>query len=159
VQLCRLYYLLATGKIINPKRSRQMLEILSRPGLHDMFVSVLETHVPSERLFRKSGEWDTYFSDSVLVWDHDCRKYILVALIDDKDGEQILRDLVPVVEELLKPAQIEARSRQQIASPQSQAVVKQADSSALGNACSAILKGLHGLMSSFPSYPKDTQCK
>lgn len=159
VQLCRFYYLLATGKIINPERSCQMLEILSRPGLHDMFVSALETHVPSERLFRKSGEWDTYFSDSVLVWDHDCRKYILAALIDDKDGEQILRDLVPVVEGLLKPAQIEARSRLQIAPLQARAGLKQADSSASGSVCSAILNGLHGLMRSFPFFPKDTQCR
>ena len=159
VQLCRFYYLLATGKIIDPERSSQMLEILSRPGLHDKFVSVLEAHVPSERLFRKSGEWDAYFSDSVLVWDHDCRKYILAALIDDKDGEQILRDLVPVVEKLLEPAQIEARSRQQIAPPKSQAGLKRADSSAFSRACSAVLKGLHGLLRSFPSSPKDTQCQ
>ena len=134
-----------------------MLEILSRPGLHDKFVSVLETHVSSQRLFRKSGEWNVYFSDSVLVWDHDCRKYILAALIDDKDGEQILRDLVPVVEELLKPAQIEALSRQRTAPAQSQAGLKPAVSSPFGNACSSILNRLHELLRSCPSYPKDSE--
>ena len=157
MQLCRFYYMLATGAIISPERSIRMLETLSRPGIHDKFVSVLETHVPSERLFRKSGDWNVFFSDSVLVWDRDCRKYILAALIDDKNGEQILRDLVPVVEELLRPAQMEARSRQLIASRQSPAGLKQAGSSAFGDSCSAILKGLHELLSSFSSSPKETR--
>ncbi len=102
-QLCRFYYMLANGELISPERSRQMLEILSRPGLHDKFVSVLEKHVSPDRLFRKSGDWNVSYSDSVLVLDDGWRKYILTALIEDKDGERILRDLVPVIEGLLKP--------------------------------------------------------
>ncbi|MDR3569433.1 MAG: serine hydrolase [Syntrophobacteraceae bacterium] len=158
MQLCRFYYMLATGQIISPERSRQMLEILSHPGLHDKFVSVLETHVPPQRLFRKSGDWSLYYSDSVLVWDHDCRKYILAALIENKDGEQILRDLVPVVEKLLAPAQMEARSRElrQIASLKAQANVKQPGSSPFSSARSAILNGFHKLMRCFP---QGTQCR
>jgi beta-lactamase class A len=116
-QICRFYYMLANGEIISPERSRQMLEILSRPGLHDKFVSVLEKHVSPDRLFRKSGEWNVYFSDSVLVCDDGWRKYILAALIEDKNGERILRDLVPVMEGLLKPSHIKARSRQQTKAP------------------------------------------
>ena len=113
MQICRFYYMLANGELISPERSRQMLEILSRPGLHDKFVSVLEKHVSPDRMFRKSGDWDVYFSDSVLVCDDGWRKYILAALIEDKNGERILRDLVPVVEGLLKPSDITAPSRKQ----------------------------------------------
>ena len=116
-QICRFYYMLANGELISPERSRQMLEILSRPALHDKFVSVLEKHVSPDRLFRKSGDWNVYFSDSVLVCDDGWRKYILAALIEDKNGERILRDLVPVVEGLLKPSHIKARSRQQTKAP------------------------------------------
>ena len=116
-QICRFYYMLANGELISPECSRQMLEILSRPGLHDKFVSVLEKHVSPDRLFRKSGDWNVYFSDSVLVWDDGWRKYILAALIEDKTGERILRDLVPVMEGLLKPSRIKARSRQQTKAP------------------------------------------
>jgi beta-lactamase class A len=162
MQICRFYYMLATGEIISPERSRQMLEILSRPGLHDKFVSVLEKHVSPDRLFRKSGDWDVYFSDSVLVWDDDCRKYILAALIDDKDGERILRDLVPVVEELLKPSQIEASSRQQTKAPPrqvSQSGLKRSSPSILCSACSAILQGFHEFMRYSPFYPKDVKCR
>jgi beta-lactamase class A len=113
MQVCRFYYMLANGEIISPERSRQMLEILSRPGLHDKFVAVLEKHVSPDRMFRKSGDWDVSFSDSVLVCDGGWRRYILAAQIEDKNGERILRDLVPVIEGLLNPSEIDARSRQQ----------------------------------------------
>ncbi|MGO9018722.1 MAG: serine hydrolase [Syntrophobacteraceae bacterium] len=117
MQICRFYYMLANGELISPERSRQMLEILSRPGLHDKFVSVLEKHVSPDRLFRKSGDWDVSFSDSVLVCDDSWRKYILAAMIEDKNGERILRDLVPVIEGLVEPPQIKAGSRQQTKAP------------------------------------------
>ncbi len=119
VQICRFYYMLENGEIISPERSRQMLEVLSRPGLHDKFVSVLEKHISPDRLFRKSGDWDISYSDSVLVCDNGWRKYILAAMIEDKNGERILRDLVPVIEGLLKTSHIKANSPQQTNAPPS----------------------------------------
>ena len=45
------------------------------------------------------------------VWDaQDWRHYILVALIESPRGEKILRDLVPVVEEVLRPRREHAAS-------------------------------------------------
>jgi beta-lactamase class A len=102
-QVCRFYYLLAYGKLINPKRSRQMLTILSQPKLHDKFASVLEKTVPPDRLYRKSGTYNIWHSDSVLVWGGAGRRYILVSLVESDQGEQILRDLVPGVEQMLRP--------------------------------------------------------
>jgi len=99
-QVCRFYYLLVTGRLINPHRSQQMLEILSDPGLHHKFVNILERRAPKARLFRKSGTWKIWHADSVLVWGPE-RHYILVGLVEDPQGEQILRDLVVVVEEML----------------------------------------------------------
>ena len=156
MQLCRFYYMLAAGEIISPERSAQMLEILSKPGIHDKFVCVLEPYVSWKRLFRKSGEWNVHYSDSVLVWDHDCRKYILAALIDDKDGEQILRELVPVVEELLAPARIEARALLQVAHRESsQPGSKPSDASALSRACTSLFNRFHEYFRSCPSNIKD----
>lgn len=37
-QVCRFYYLLATGRLISPARSTQMLELLSSPGIRHKFV-------------------------------------------------------------------------------------------------------------------------
>ena len=101
-QVCRFYYLLATGRLINPERSRQMLEILADPGVHHKFVHTLELRAPRARLFRKSGSWKIWHSDSVLVWGPEWRRYILVGLVEDRRGEQIMRDLVPAVEEVLE---------------------------------------------------------
>ncbi len=100
-QVCRFYYLLATGKIISPQRSREMLNILSDPGLHHKFVHSLEKRAPRARLFRKSGTWKTWHSDSVLVWGEVWRRYILASMVESHEGEQILRDLVPAVEQVL----------------------------------------------------------
>ncbi len=102
-QICRFYYLLATAQIINPERSRQMLEDLADSGIHHKFVNVLENNVSLERVFRKSGTWKTYHCDSVLVWGDVWRRYILTAIVESKDGEKMLRDVVPLVEDLLRP--------------------------------------------------------
>lgn len=101
-QVCRFYYLLAFGKLVNEQRSRQMLNIMEKPELNHKFVSTLSDVAPKARLYRKSGTWKTYHSDSILVWGEDpARRYILVALIDDPSGEQIIRNLVKPVERVL----------------------------------------------------------
>jgi beta-lactamase class A len=102
-QVCRYYYLLANGQLVNERRSKQMLNIMENPELHHKFVNTLDQIAPTARLFRKSGSWRTYHSDSILVWGNEPnRRYILVALIDDAGGEQIIRDLVKPVEKALR---------------------------------------------------------
>jgi beta-lactamase class A len=106
-QVCRFYYLLANGKLVNEKRSKQMLDIMVNPDLHHKFVNSIEQIAPLAKLFRKSGSWRTYHSDSILVWGKNPnRRYILVALIDDPRGEQIIRNLVKPIEKILKTEQI-----------------------------------------------------
>ncbi len=102
-QVCRYYYLLANGKLVNEKRSNQMLAILENPELHHKFVNTLDQVAPNARLFRKSGSWKSFHSDSILVWGKsEERRYIVVALVDDPNGEQIIRDLIKPVEKVLK---------------------------------------------------------
>ena len=100
-QVCSFYYQLAMGNLVNETRSKQMLNIMENPGLHHKFVNTLDRVAPKARLFRKSGSWKNYHSDSVLVWGPE-RKYILVALIDNELGEQIIRDLVVPLEKVMK---------------------------------------------------------
>ena len=80
-----------------------MLKILAFPDLHDKFVSMLEGSVPPSRLYRKSGEFRIWYSDSILVWEKTWRRYILVSMVEHPQGEQILRKLVPLVEHILRP--------------------------------------------------------
>ncbi|MDD7885030.1 serine hydrolase [Flavivirga sp. 57AJ16] len=102
-QVCRFYYLLAQGKLVTEQRSKLMLDIMEDPALHHKFVNTLNRIAPNARLFRKSGSWKNWHSDSVLVWGQDPnRRYILVALIEDNNGEQIIRNLVEPLERVLK---------------------------------------------------------
>jgi beta-lactamase class A len=101
-QVCRFYYLLAYGRLINPERSRQMLKIMAFPDLDDKFVRALGNSVPPNNLYRKSGEYRTSYSDSILVWNGARRRYILLAMVEDAQGETILRQLLPAMEQVLK---------------------------------------------------------
>jgi beta-lactamase class A len=110
-QVCRFYYLLANGQLVNRTRSQQMLDIMGNPGLHHKFVNTVEQLAPQAKLFRKSGSWKEFHSDSILVWGKNPnRRYILVALINDASGEQIIRDLVKPVEKVLKIKALTASS-------------------------------------------------
>ena len=101
-QVCRFYFQLATGNLVTRERSKEMLDIMENPALHHKFVNTLDRIAPDARLFRKSGSWRNYHSDSILVWGEDGRRYILVALVDDPNGEQIIRNLVVPVEKVIK---------------------------------------------------------
>jgi beta-lactamase class A len=100
-QVCRYYYLMAYGKLISFDRSKEMLGLMTDPAIHHKFVANLDRIAPQARLYRKSGSWKNFHADSVLVWGPE-RRYILVALIEDEDGERILQNLVISVDKLLK---------------------------------------------------------
>ena len=111
-QVSRFYYLLAEGRLINAARSRQMLDIMASPGINHKFVYSLRTRAPRARLFRKSGSWRNWHADSILVWGPEWRRYIVVCLVEDTHGERILRDLIPVIEQILNPSTSSAASIQ-----------------------------------------------
>ncbi|RCS27430.1 hypothetical protein DUT90_04770 [Polaribacter sp. WD7] len=100
-QVCSFYYQLALGNLISTERSKEMLEIMKNPELHHKFVNTLDKVAPKADIYRKSGSWRNYHSDSALVWGPD-RKYIIVALIDYDYGEQLIRNLVKPLEKVLK---------------------------------------------------------
>ena len=102
-QVCRFYYLLAMGELVNLDRSRQMLDIMDDPALHHKFVNTLDQVAPKAKVYRKSGSWGNFHTDSVLVWGKDPkRRYILVALTESPDGEQIIRKMINVAERVLE---------------------------------------------------------
>ena len=100
-QVCRFYYLLATGRLVSFDRSREMLNVLSEPTLYHKFVHALRQMAPQAQLYRKSGSWRDWHSDSVLVWGTQWRRYILVGMVEYPTGGLIMEQLVPVVEEVL----------------------------------------------------------
>ncbi len=102
-QVCRFFYLLATGRLINPERSAAMLQDLSDPRLHHKFVSQVDERAPDARMFRKSGTWKQWHSDAIMVQGNVWRNYILVAMVESDRGESIIRRVLPAVEELIVP--------------------------------------------------------
>jgi beta-lactamase class A len=104
--VAKFYYQLATGQLINKQRSKEMLDIMENPSLHHKFVNTLDQIAPQARLFRKSGSWRNWHSDSILVWGENGRKYILVALVEDPAGETIIRNLVKPAEMALRKSVI-----------------------------------------------------
>ena len=100
-QTARFYYLLATGQLVSPEASKDMLDILCQPGINHKFVASLSGLVGATEMFRKSGSWRDYHADSVLVWG-DNRRYILVGLVQSPKGGKILKNLVPVAENVLR---------------------------------------------------------
>jgi len=100
-QVCSFYYQLALGNLISTERSKEMLQIMKKPALHHKFVNTLDKIAPKADVYRKSGSWRNYHSDSALVWGPK-RKYVIVALVDYDYGEQTIRDLVRPLEKVLK---------------------------------------------------------
>lgn len=100
-QVCSFYYQLAMGNLVSTERSKEMLDIMKDPELHHKFVNTLDKVAPKATIYRKSGSWKNFHSDSALVWGPK-RKYIIVALINNNFGEQIIRNLVVPLEKVLK---------------------------------------------------------
>ncbi len=109
-QVCRFFYLLATERLINPQRSREMLADLGDPRLHHKFVSQLDKRAPKASLYRKSGSWKQWHSDAIMVKGIRWRDYILVGLVESENGERILRSVLPAVEELIVPPEYDVDS-------------------------------------------------
>ena len=102
-QVCRFFYLLHSGKLINAERSASMLEDLADPKLHHKFVSQIEYRAPGAQMFRKSGTWKQWHSDAIMVRGSEWRDYILVGLVESQNGERLLRQVLPAMEELIAP--------------------------------------------------------
>ncbi|MBW2408307.1 MAG: serine hydrolase, partial [Deltaproteobacteria bacterium] len=90
-QVARFYYLLETGQLISPELSQLMKSILGNPAIEHKFVKGLKKVHPESRIYRKSGTWKQYHSDSAIV-EHDGRRYIAVALAKSPHGDRWLTD-------------------------------------------------------------------
>jgi beta-lactamase class A len=100
MQVARFYYLLETGNLVTPEHSLKMKEILSHTALGHKFVASLRKIRPEATLFRKSGSWGTFHSDSVMV-ERNGRSYIAVALSNDRDGTRWLERIIVALDAII----------------------------------------------------------
>jgi beta-lactamase class A len=100
LQVARFYYLLETGQLVSPELSQLMKSILGQPAIEHKFVKGLKEIHPESRIYRKSGTWKQYHSDSAII-EHDVRRYIAVALAKSPHGEKWLTDLIVALDKLI----------------------------------------------------------
>jgi len=98
IQVARFYYMLETGRLVSPESSRQMKNMLSRPGINHKFVKGLSD--TDAKIFRKSGSWRTYHADSAII-EHDGRSYIAVALANDSHGGEWMKQLIRKMDHII----------------------------------------------------------
>ena len=104
MQTARFYYLLETGRLVNPKLTREMKSMLGNPGIHHKFVKGLAGY-PDVKIYRKSGTWRQWHADSAIV-EADGHKYILVALAEDPNGGAWLSRLVQPIHQFMVPTRL-----------------------------------------------------
>lgn len=99
LQVARFFLLLEQGLLVSPYYSAEMKEILSKPGIHHKFVKGLDTK-PGAEVYRKSGTWHDWHSDAALI-EHNGKKYIAVALMNDARGSEIFPKLILQMDSLI----------------------------------------------------------
>ncbi|MDQ6999102.1 MAG: serine hydrolase [Mariprofundus sp.] len=99
-QVARYYYLLETGKLVSPKYSSEMKNILSKSAISHKFVKGLHAEYPDVAMYRKSGTWRQWHADSALI-EHDGHRYIAVALANDPHGGEWLKKLICEMDDII----------------------------------------------------------
>lgn len=99
-EVSRFYYMLATNQLVSARSCAIMREILSKPAINHKFVSGIRSIHPDARIFRKSGTWRTYHSDSAII-ERDGIQYIVVALANDPNGSKWLEKIVVEMDKII----------------------------------------------------------
>ncbi len=107
IKVARFYYLLETNRLVNPELTEQMKAILVDPAINHKFVKGINEICPEAKMFRKSGTWRDWHSDSAIV-THSGKTYIAVVLVKDKKGGELLPKLIKRFDKLIFSAQLQA---------------------------------------------------
>jgi beta-lactamase class A len=110
MQAAKFYYLLETGRLANPELTGEMKAMLGNPGIKHKFVKGL-SGFPDAKIYRKSGSWSRWHADSAIV-EAQGRKYIIVALAEDKSGGLWLSRMIKPIHEFMVPSKLASNTQQ-----------------------------------------------
>ena len=99
MQAARLYYLIITEQAVTAEHHQMIGEIFSNPAIQHKFVKGMRDK-PDAEVFRKSGTWRQFHSDSGIVTRPDM-EYIVVALADHEGGGEGLVELIVAIDNLM----------------------------------------------------------
>ena len=105
LQVARFYYLLETGQLVSPELSKLMKSILAKPAIEHKFVKGLKDRQDDLHIYRKSGTWGRFHSDSAII-EHHGRRYIAVALAKSAQGERWLQELIVALDDIICPSEV-----------------------------------------------------
>ena len=94
IQVARFYYMLERGELVHPQYRDEIKSILADSSINHKFVKGMKTHRPAAKIYRKSGTWRDYHSDSALIERADGRKYIAVCLTQTPNGSSLLKKII-----------------------------------------------------------------
>lgn len=98
-QVSRFLVMLDKGMLVNTWASQEMKEILARSGIQHKFVKGLAKR-PESIIYRKSGTWKNFHSDSVLV-ERNGKKYVAVALMVNPSPKEVLSRLIIQLDDII----------------------------------------------------------
>jgi beta-lactamase class A len=107
LQTARFYYMLETGQLTNPRLTRVMKEMLSKPGIKHKFVKGLAGR-DGVRIYRKSGTWRDFHADSAIVEAPGGYRYIIAALAKDRRGGTWLEQIASAMHPMVVPTRLAA---------------------------------------------------
>lgn len=99
MQAARLYYLIITEQAVTAEHHQMIADIFSKPAIQHKFVKGMRDK-PDAEVFRKSGTWRQFHSDSGIVTRPDM-EYIVVALADHEGGGEGLVELIVAIDNLM----------------------------------------------------------
>jgi len=109
MQVAKFYYMMETGRLVNPELTKEMKAMLGNPGINHKFVKGLSSF-PGVKIFRKSGSWSRWHADSALV-EANGHKYIIVGLAENKSGGRWLSHMIKPTHEFMVPNTLASNTR------------------------------------------------
>jgi beta-lactamase class A len=100
-QLLRFYLMLEQGKLVSPEASKTMREIFTSPDIpYDDVKFVRGLAGRNVAIRRKLGTWQTWLHDTAVITGPG-RRYLLVALVNDAQGDAYLEELARAVDDVM----------------------------------------------------------
>ena len=101
-QVARFYYMLQRNELTDPTYCPIIKEILSDSAIEHKFVKGLKSENPTADIYRKSGTWRNYHSDSAIIESANGHQYIAVALSHTPNGSDVLVEVIKYLDRIVE---------------------------------------------------------
>ena len=101
LQVARFYYMLQRNELTDPSYCPLIKDVLSDSAIEHKFVKGLKSENPTAEIFRKSGTWRNYHSDSAIVESKNGHTYIAVALSNTPNGGVVLEQVIKYMDRII----------------------------------------------------------